>query len=163
MSTTTIIYNLKPYLAQNAAFFHELQIANSEGVLPIHRIFQILPLNVVRPFNGRQQLEQRGDGTFRRTGTEFLNDAAHANVITFRDDQLGEISVTFPRRISIHVTSNGTIEVVSNGELITVHFAALPTDFPIVQPIHFSKFSISLDRMVTVFICLLYTSPSPRD
>jgi hypothetical protein len=152
MGTTRILYDLRPYLAQNSVFHRELQSAIASGALSIAKIFQILPLNVARPFNGRQQLEHRGDGYFRRHGTLFTNDNVQPNLITFLDDQLGEIFVTFPQHIKLTVTGGSSITVSSVGDTIAVRFKALPTDFPIKPPIRFDNFIISESTMITQFV-----------
>jgi hypothetical protein len=151
MGTTRILYNLKPYLVQNALFHKELQAAIAGGELSIPKIFQILPLNVVRPFNGRQQLEHRGDGYFRRQSGQFVNTNSVENLITFADDELGEIFVTFPRRIVLNVAGDNQITVASVGEPVLVRFAALPTEFPIRPPVRFDNFVISSSTMLTQF------------
>jgi len=152
MRNPTVAYDLTPYAAQNNLFFEKLKRSISDGYLSIGEIFDILPLNVIRPYNGRAILKGRGDGFFRKTRDDFVNNAGSAQVITFLDDQLREIAVTFPDKITLRVVDGPTIMVKSQGTAILVRFAVLPLHFSIAPPVHFDRFSISKGRMITTFI-----------
>ncbi|MER9682614.1 hypothetical protein NKJ23_25365 [Mesorhizobium sp. M0184] len=151
MTKTTIVYDLTPYAARNSAFFKEIKDALANGKLSIGRMFKLLPLNVIRPYNGQELLVRRGDGFFRRDGDVFVNSSPERQVVTFLDDQLGEITVEFPPEMKIRATDGEFISVGSVDSAIVVRFADLPPELPITPPLRFGNFVIAPFRMVTTF------------
>jgi hypothetical protein len=152
MVTTVIVYDLTPYAEANNEFLLELQSAIPKGRLEISKIFELLPLNIIRPFNGQQRLERRGNGAFVIQDGAFVNSADQADQITFLDDQLDEIVVDFPLLISVGFTTGSSVTVTSIGHPINVRFKVLPPDVPLVSPIRFDNFVIGHNRMKTTFI-----------
>lgn len=148
-----IVYNLTPYVDANNLFLIELREAIPKGKLVIARIFDLLPLNIIRPFDGRQRLEGRGDGAFSIRDGAFVNSSNHSELITFLDDQLDEITVHFPVNIVLSITDDGTsITVQSVGDRIVARFKVLDPDIPVVGELRFDNFVIGINRMITTFV-----------
>jgi hypothetical protein len=149
LTTTTISYDIEPYLSQVAVFLTELQEVNRTGQLSIARIFQILPLRVWSPYNGRSLLEKRGGGSFKRVDTVFENNASSFDVITFKDDQLGFIKVKFPAAISVSllVGADGSVTVTSVNADITIDCKQFNNLNQVSPPLKFDAFVVKPDGM----------------
>lgn len=157
MTITRVKYNISPYLSKIRQFRNELATAISQQKpFPIRRIFEILPI-VIRTPGGRAALEHRGNGLFENKNNAFQNDSGGATQhVVFRDDELKEIEVDFPRLISFQYSSSGGVISLVNSTPaampISIPSLSLGDEFTPQMPLRLTSFQISDDAMISNFL-----------